>query len=305
VSPVILNLLDRHADERVIGMPSRGAIGTGEHGVYRQRVTRNQPGLFVFLLDQSTSMHAGIAGRDQSKASFVADVLNSAVADLSFRCAREDGIRDYAHVVVIGYGDGVSNALPGQQLRRPISALANDPLRIEQRRTLTGDGAGGLVERDVQLPVWVEPVASGLTPMVEALELAAEVVEGWVREFPAVFPPIVMNITDGGATDGDPLPVAERLRKVGTSDGDTLLFNVHVSDAGGDAILYPSAAEDLDRVDDALAATLFEMSSPLPAMLVERASASGVQVGTGARGMVYLADASDVVRFVDIGTSTV
>jgi hypothetical protein len=273
--------------------------------VYSQRITRSRPGLFVFLLDQSTSMQAGIFGRDQSKASFVADVLNSAVADLSLRCAREDGIRDYAHVAVIGYGDMVANALPGSALRRPISALATNPLRIEDRRTLTGDGVGGLIERDVQLPVWVEPAASGLTPMVEALELAEGVVGEWVREFPDVFPPIVMNITDGGATDGDPVPVADRLRKVATSDGETLLFNIHVSDAGGDAILYPTAANDLADVDDPLASTLFQMSSPLPRMLIERAAAGGVSVRAGAHGMVYLADASDVVRFVDIGTSTV
>jgi hypothetical protein len=272
--------------------------------VYSQRVTRSHPTLFVFLLDRSTSMEAAIAGRDQSKAAFVADALNSTVANTSLQCASQEGMRDYVHVVALGYGYDVSSVLPGSRVRQPISELANSPLRLDTRSVLTGDGTGGVVDREVQLPVWVEPEASGLTPMVSALEQAYTVVDEWVREFPNTFPPVVMNITDGGATDGDPRPVADRIRKLATSDGEALLFNVHVSDFGGEAVRYPVTPADLAGVEDELAHMLFDMSSEIPPLMVERAAAAGLAVRERARGMVYLAEASDVVRFLDFGTRT-
>jgi hypothetical protein len=272
--------------------------------MYSQRITRTAPALFVFLLDRSVSMASGITGRDQAKAEFVADVVNTTIANLALSCVKEGGVYDYVHLAVLGYGEEVASALPSGPLRRPISHLASSPIRLETRRVLVGNGIGGTEEREVQQPVWVEARADGLTPMSEALERAAALVEEWVQEFPSSFPPVVINITDGGATDADPRPAAERLRKLASADGDALLFNVHVSDQGGTPVLYPGSYEDLTGVDDGLADVLFEMSSPIPPMLVERAAASGIALRPGARGMVYMADATEVVRFVDFGTST-
>ena len=51
--------------------------------------------------------------------------------------------------------------------------------------------------------MWLEPKAAGKTPMCEAFQAAHEVIGGFVAEHPACFPPIVINITDGMATDGD------------------------------------------------------------------------------------------------------
>jgi len=39
----------------------------------------------------------------------------------------------------------------------------------------------------------------------------------------------VINITDGESTDGDPIPDAKALGSMGTEDGATLLFNIHLS----------------------------------------------------------------------------
>lgn len=273
--------------------------------MYDQFVTRSNPALFVFLIDRSTSMVSNIAGREQSKAEFVADALNLTLGNLALACAREEGVRDYVHVAILGYGADVASSLPGGAERRSISALADAPLRLERRRTLLPDGAGGVAEREIELPIWVEPAADGLTPMVEALGRAAAICEQWVREFPRSFPPTVINLTDGGATDGDPVGAAELLRKVESDDGATLLINVHVSEAGGERLLFPVSADELHQVDDPLADQLFEMSSQLPPILVEQGASSGLSLRSGARGMTYLADASDVVRTLNLGTSTV
>ena len=70
-----------------------------------------------------------------------------------------------AKVGIFGYGgasvkSGLGGTLTGQNLA-PISALANNPIRVEQRKRQVDDGAGGLIEQSVRFPVWFEPAANG------------------------------------------------------------------------------------------------------------------------------------------------
>jgi len=71
------------------------------------------------------------------------------------------------------------------------------------------DGAGGLVEQKIRFPIWFDPVANGGTPMCQALMRAQDILRTWFAQHPGCFPPIVINITDGEATDGDPLVAAD------------------------------------------------------------------------------------------------
>ena len=48
----------------------------------------------------------------------------------------------------------------------PISEIAKNPLRVEQRTRKVDDGAGGIMEQKFKFPVWFEPVAQGKTPDV-------------------------------------------------------------------------------------------------------------------------------------------
>src|SRR5438876_5714143 len=84
-----------------------------------------------------------------------------------------------------------------------ISELANKPLRIEDRVKKSDDGAGGVMDQTVKFPVWFDPYSKGGTPMCAALKEATKITETWCQEHPNGFPPIVINITDGEATDGD------------------------------------------------------------------------------------------------------
>ncbi len=121
----------------------------------------------------------------------------------------------------------------------PISQIAMNPLRIERREKTIYDGVGGLTTYTVNFPVWFEPMAEGPTPMFEALELAYRAVEAFVRQFPNSYPPVVMNLTDGQPTDesGQMTPTvlqqvesaAQRIRNLQTTDGQVLLFNLHIS----------------------------------------------------------------------------
>lgn len=86
------------------------------------------------------------------------------------------------------------------------------------------------------------------------------------RLHPDSYPPTILHVTDGESTDGDPQDIADALRKLHTSDGEALLFNLHVSTHGAHEIVF--AQDDSGLVDD-YSKMLFRMSSPLPAHLAK------------------------------------
>lgn len=271
---------------------------------YSAEISRTTPSCLLFLIDQSGSMAdpfgTGEAGR--KKADGVADAINRLLQNLVIKCAKAEGVRDYYHVGVIGYGDRVGpafgGALAGQELT-PISAVASAPLRVEERSRKIDDGAGGLIEQKVKFPVWFDPLAHGGTPMCEALTRATTIVDGWLAQHPDCFPPIIVNISDGEATDGDPSIPADALRRLSSSDGNVLLLNLHLSSQTAAPTEFPASA---DQLADDYARALFAMSSPLPDYMRAIAQQEGFAVGDTARGFVFNADIVAVIRFLDIGT---
>lgn len=270
---------------------------------YEAEISRPNPSCFIFLVDQSASMVDPIGEIGTSKADVVADSLNRLLTGLAIRCAKEEGVRDYFHVAVLGYGGRTALSAFGGPLQGrdlvPISQVAENPLRIDQRNKLQSDGAGGVVELKTDFPVWVEAQANGATPMCQALMLAANLVSGWVADHPYGFPPIVLNLTDGEANDGDPIDTARQLTQLRTGDGGVLLFNLHISAAGGAPITFPSDASILPNV---YARSLFEMSSELPPHMRDYAASNHYEVTNGSRGFVYNSDIVSLVQFLDIGT---
>jgi hypothetical protein len=270
---------------------------------YSTEINRTNPTCFIFLVDQSSSMLEPFAGQaDKQKSEGVADAINRLLQNLILKCAKSDGIRDYFYVGVIGYGGKVLSALGGTlagQTLVPISAIANNPLRVDQRTRRVDDGAGGILEQKFKFPVWVEAKAMGRTPMCEALKLAKQYLEVFLGRFAGCYPPLVINITDGMATDGDPRSDAQALQALASSDGNVLLFNAHVSATQALAIEFPSSDASLP---DNFAKLLFRMSSKLPPRLFDTARADKFPVQPDARGFVFNADLVSVIRFLDIGT---
>jgi hypothetical protein len=271
---------------------------------YTAEISRSNPTAFVFLVDQSASMEEPVGGAQeiQRKCDAVADALNRLLYELTIRCAKEEGVRDYFHVAVVGYGAGVDSALPGSLRGRdliPIGEVANAPARIEDRTRRVSDGAGGLVEQSFKFPTWVDPVAGNGTPMSGALARAQAIVEGWLRDHPGCFPPVVLNLTDGESTDGDPSRSADAVRSLTSGDGAVLMFNLHVSSDRSPPVTFPDSDAGLPNE---YAKLLFTMSSVLPDPLRAYAQQQGFNVSAAARGFVFNADATSVVQFLDIGT---
>lgn len=293
---------------------------------YSAEISRTNPTCFLFLVDQSGSMGDPFAaGSGKSKAEGVADALNRLLQTLALRCARAEGIRDYFHVGVIGYGNQVGavlgrppgNSPSGGAIRTrtvleggallaaaggclmPISAVADGPLRVESRSRQVEDGAGGLVTQTAKFPVWLEPVADGATPMCEAIDFAWNVLVDFVNRFPNCFPPMLVNVTDGEATDGNPEEHAISIHDLASRDGRAVFFNAHISSLNGQPILFPDNEAGL--VDD-YARMLFRMSSPLPPLMRREAQKEGHRVSGLSRGFAFNADLVSVIKFLDIGT---
>jgi len=272
---------------------------------YTAEINRQNISCLLFLIDQSGSMadpFGGEAGR--SKAQRLADAINRLLYELIIRCTKNqsEGARNYYDVGVIGYGPGMGPALGGRLQNQPlvkISDLADNPLRVDERRRKVEDGTGGLVEEKVLFPIWFDPVTQNGTPMCAALGYAQTILEPWVQSYPQSFPPTVINITDGEATDGDPRPAAAALRRLATQDGDVLLYNLHLSSHAGTPILYPETPTGLP---DEFARQLFEMSSVLPGDIEQAAQKEGYTVGVLSRGFVFGADIVEVIKFLNIGT---
>jgi hypothetical protein len=280
---------------------------------YSAEISRQQPTSFLFLLDQSASMQDPFGGAEQkgdaapSRARVLADTVNRLLQNLVLRCAKEEGVRDYFHVGVIGYGDRVQPLIqPAEEQATeagliPISHLADRPKRMEERLREVADGDGGTTEQRVKFPVWFDPHAKNGTPMCQALDQAAQTVRRWIDHHPSSFPPVVLNITDGEATDGDPLRFAQQLRSFATDDGEVLLFNVHLSESEAPAVELPSSRGELPPDAD-YAETLYEMSSTLPFPMRSAAEQEGYDVNLDTRGFVFNADPVALVRFLEIGT---
>src|ERR1700674_5641813 len=155
---------------------------------YNAELSRTNPTCFIFLIDQSSSMTEPFGAQpEKSKAQGVTDAINRLLQNLVLKCSKSDGIRDYFHVGVIGYGGRAAPAFCGKLAGRslvPISEIASSPLRIEQRTRKVDDGAGGLIEQKFKFPVWFEPTSQGRTPMCKALGLAHATVAEFLRSFP-------------------------------------------------------------------------------------------------------------------------
>jgi hypothetical protein len=273
-------------------------------------ISRTNPTCFLFLIDQSNSMQEPFGRQpEKKKADGVADAINRLLQNLVLKCAKSEGIRDYFYVGAIAYGSTVGSALGGAlkgQHLVPVSMLANNPLRVEQRTRKIDDGAGGILEQKFKFPVWVDAKPGGRTSMCQALTLAKDYLEVFLGRFPGCYPPLVVNITDGMSTDGNPLSAAKTLSGLKCSDGNVLLFNAHISGSTTNPIEFANSEAGLP---DDFAKLLFRMSSVLPARLQEAVRAEG-QTGAAkitapkrpSRGFVFNADLVSIIRFLDIGT---
>jgi len=261
------------------------------------KISSTNPCLIVYLLDQSGSMSERFGNANHAKSVEVARAINEIIYEVALRCNDNGTIKDRFELAVIGYGkkgDHITPAWEGNLANhwvQSISKIYASPLGIED-----------------DLPYWIKPYSSDATPMKKAFENALLLCEDWIEwgNHKDCYPPIIINITDGQATD-DSSPyrglrdVVDRLRSLRTHYGTTNVFNIHISSLSGDRILFPS---EVSQNGDGFARLLFELSTPLNEHMMQEAKKRGyTNITEGARGYVFNGNNTDLLNFLNIGSN--
>jgi hypothetical protein len=273
---------------------------------YSRRWNSATPGCMIFLIDQSGSMSDQFAieqiGGGRRKCDMVATIFNSFLNELitvntEVMADSNSEVKQRADICALGYeGTSATSALNGRLAGQPFATLAElqmNPLDIELRKRKEIDDTGNFYEVEIPFPVWIRPKHGGGTPMCAALRRAYDMASQWAINHPNNYPPVIINLTDGMSTDGDPLSLAQQITQIATSDGNALLFNVHITSVKASPVLYPSSERDLPN--DSYARHLFAMSSVIPdtsRVLLE--SLLGSSIHPEARGMIFNGDASSI-----------
>jgi hypothetical protein len=273
--------------------------------MYDHAITRTNPGCIIFLLDRSEFMHTAWGDGGQTLAEGAAAAVNEVLLDLCLRSTLVPGLmRHFYDVGVIGYGlrpdgggEGVELAFGGGLAGRPLVAvpdLRNHPLATR----VSSAGEGPALRR----PVWVDPVHGHGAPMCRAIAVAGGLASEWASVHPDSFPPVVINVTAGLATDspyeGASLRAwAKRLTSIATGDGPALLFNAILCQGGETGKLFPASDSGLTEAE----CELFGVSSVLPEFMIETtASYRKVSIPAGARGFALSAGSLALDKFLAV-----
>ena len=261
--------------------------------MYSELLSSSKPGLIVIMIDQSGSMSDPYT--NTTKASFAALAVNRVIAEIITACTVGDEIKDRCYIAAIGYGSAVD-----VYFLEKVSELAKNSQTSFIKKKVS-DGAGGLVEVDEVVRIFVKPTANGGTPMAEAFQQAYTGVERFISSYPNSFPPIVINVTDGEPNDFNTATnQARKLSQLATSDGNVIVMNAHISTASAGKVELPNNNQALSG--NRFANFLFDISTVLPSTLADRARDVGFNVQSGSRGFVFNADAETLIRILNFGS---
>jgi hypothetical protein len=265
------------------------------------------------MIDRSGSMSEMIrfGAEMMPKSEAVAFVANTFIDELLHRARREHGVCDYYDMAVLGYsGDGVEWLIGDKEAFTTPSRLAAQNVRRQKvvRERVLPSGKTTLAATEHNM--WIEPKAVGVTPMHEALRKALVLIEKWCRHRnnATSYPPTIINITDGEASDASSKQLSElasRIRATGTLDGKTLLINIHLSHASDDesSVIFPCSRSELPA--RRYASLLYEMSSVMPERYEEVIAALRSEGKPPFKGMSYNSPVNDLIAMMNINSTMI
>mgnify|MGYP002626503580 CR=1 FL=1 len=263
------------------------------------------PGLLIILLDQSGSMLMPYSGSD-SKTVFASKAVNKVIDNIIQKNFDGEAPKNRCFISVIGYNHNVKELCSGW-----LKDLDNNPLKIEKVKEKQPNGNGGIIEVEVEQPVWVEPITQdGATNMKGALDLAKETVINWMNDHqdkddPA---PVIINISDGVPYyDGldvhfcmeETTIVANEIMNLSNADGNVLIFNAMIEKDGAKSV-FPN---DINKLNEEEAKFLFNITSVIPDSYKGAAAKNGLEMMENSRGCIFQADAVQLIQLIDFGSS--
>ena len=266
------------------------------------------PGLLIFLIDQSGSMLSQYKDTNDSRTIFATRVVNRVINDIIKKNFNGTQPKDRCFIVAIGYSVGATEQCSGY-----LSELHSSPKRLEKVKKSISDGAGGLVEIDKTMPIWVEPTTTdGWTDMAQAFKMAQEIIESWIKDNPDSPAPVIINVSDGipyydhkssSECARETATIAKQIMDIRTSDGNVLIFNAEIGE-GANQIILPNSINDV-QLGGKGAEFLYEISSEIPEGYKGAADKNGLTsyLKDGSKGAVFAADAEFLIKLIDFGSS--
>lgn len=239
---------------------------------HKQAITSTHRTLFVIAIDQSGSMQEHITAQDYifTKSQIAAITASALIDELYYKAKRYEGIRNYYDIAVLGYsGYDIVPLLHPTFFTVPISMLDYKNVPRLKIPTIYRSSEGRPLIIDERISQWVTPKAGGFTSTIEMLDAVTDLVDRWCSASPNrdSFPPTVFNISDGNldlSYRNTLLSKADKLKRTGTTDGNTMLFNIHIASNIDDPQLFCPSLSDIPADHPAL--PLAPLSSELPAI---------------------------------------
>lgn len=274
--------------------------------MYKNEFKRTNPGLFVFLVDQSGSMGDTMASNGLSLAMNATDAINSVINEIILKLTAVDAngmdiVKKSAFISIIGYGghgDGTGNQYDYQ-----AETICDDWINVIDE---TKPKYKSYIDNNTDLVEVIKPVFGGGTPMASAFTAARDLVKAWMQSHNSSDDPVpvIINITDGEPTDSkiELKNVAEEIKALNIPDGSPLIFNIHLSaDSNTNTLQYPS---DINQCPDQYSKLLFEISSEVTYDLINETpelQAKGLSGGE----KLFMSNVTKVamlIDFIKIGT---
>lgn len=262
------------------------------------------PGLLVILIDQSGSMLSPYEG--ETRTAFASKVINRVINEIIQKNFNGAEPKNRCFISVIGYNHNVKELCSGY-----LTDLYANPLKIEPVKKKVLDGAGGLIEIETKMPIWVEPITTdGATNMKDAFLMAKQLVEKWIVDKPQNPAPVIINISDGVPYyDGrnveecmqETIQIAKEIKELSNEDGNVLIFNAEIG-RGNAHVTFPAGKEEVASAGKE-AEFLFEITSVIPAGYTDAAVKNELPVKENSRGCIFNAKGEELINLINFGSS--
>lgn len=273
---------------------------------YTKQWSTATPGYLIFLIDQSSSM-GNEWDNGKTFADYTAEVINKTINELIATNAAGETVKNRVFISLIGYGGTSIKDLRSDYL----SEYAESPLRIDSQKKVVKDGVGGYFEMDIDVPIFIDPAASGITPMASAFDFAKQLIDKWISVKNDNPVPVIINVSDGRPDGGNPeaskteiintITTSTEIMNLETLDGNPLIFNVHIA-KNKNEIQFPEVIDEL--TGDDMSKFLFKISSKVPD--VYKRAAKNLDINTlkpNSKGFISNASPESLIKFINFGSS--
>ena len=262
---------------------------------YRLNWGSNHPGLLVYLIDLSGSMS------QNSRLEYVFKTVQE-VSEYLIGMCDQGVLLNRFHIKILGYNSDVYKFFDGSviDLDKKLDEAFEKGLSIFEVFDNSDQAA-----------------AQWQTYTADAFRKVAEELRAWVSNQQAcnipVPAPVVIHVTDGqpeeaerdeAAATKDALAAAEEIKAISVPDGNSLLFNIHITDIAGKTLRFPSKRPEGSDKESLRLKYLFDASSEMTDTFVVRAKSFKFEAESKSRFMVSNEhDRSALAKLIAFGSS--